>query len=485
MLRRLVEPIGTALRTVRYRNDLERLLTETQRQAEELQSQQEELRVNNEELEQQSRALQESQGRLQNQKAELEALNATLEEQNDAVLRERDNLERAQNELVRANAYKSEFLANMSHELRTPLNSSLILAKLLAENRSGNLTGEQIKFADTIYSAGNDLLTLINDILDLSKIEAGKLDVRPEIVSIARLVDDLKTTFEPVAKEKALELATSATGAPDGIETDPTRLQQILRNLLSNAVKFTDTGGRITLAIAQQNSQVSLTVEDDGRGIEPAFLPLVFDRFKQADSTTTRRIGGLGLGLALVRHIVELHGGRVTAASAGLGKGAKFGITLPIRAVPDASKPSTGTRSDEWARAVPSIQNEGLRVLVVDDEADARELVASILSAGGARVETARSASEGLEVFKRFRPDVLVSDIGMPDEDGYSFIRRVRALSDADGGRVPALALTAFAREEDRTKSLTAGFTTHIGKPVNPDALSSAVANLAMLRPRS
>jgi signal transduction histidine kinase len=244
LLRRVAETAGTALRSAQYRSNVQELLEATQRQAEELQTQQEELRVSNEELEQQTRMLQQSQERLSNQQAELEETNAQLEEQTRPSSGKRQDLLRAQGELQRASTYKSEFLANMSHELRTPLNSSLILAKLLSDNRDGNLTEEQISFAQTIYSAGNDLLTLINDILDLSKIEAGKLEVRPEQIGIARLTDDLSKTFQPVARDKALEFAvTVEPGLPASLFTDSTRVQQILRNLLSNAFKFTERGG--------------------------------------------------------------------------------------------------------------------------------------------------------------------------------------------------------------------------------------------------
>src|SRR5665213_3221309 len=241
LLVRLAEPIGLALRSTKDRADLREALDETQRQSEELQAQQEELRVQNEELEQQSRALQESQVRMENQQVELEQINSNLEEQTLALERQRDSLARAQAELQRASAYKSEFLANMSHELRTPLNSTLILAKLLADNRGGNLNAEQIKFAETIYSAGNDLLILINDILDLSKIEAGKLDVRPEEVTVARLSDELSDIFRPVAREKGIDLsAVVEADVPATISTDSIRLQQVLKNLLSNALKFTE-----------------------------------------------------------------------------------------------------------------------------------------------------------------------------------------------------------------------------------------------------
>ena len=253
LLDRLKEPMGVAFRSAKYRQELARLLEETQQQAEELQTQQEELRVSNEELEQQSTALLRSQEQLRHHQAELEEINAQLEDQAQALERERDGLVRTRAELQRASTHKSEFLASMSHELRTPLNSSLIMAKLLADNPRGNLDDEQVKFARTIYAAGNDLLTLINDILDLSKIEAGKLDVRPEPVVLARLADDLASTFQPIAHDKRLDLTFDVDGdAPSTVVTDPTRAQQILKNLLSNALKFTRARRRLAPGTARE-----------------------------------------------------------------------------------------------------------------------------------------------------------------------------------------------------------------------------------------
>ncbi len=312
LLRRLTEPIGVALKVSKYRKELENLLAETQRQAEELQTQQEELRVQNEELEQQTRVLQESQARLENQQAELEQINSQLEEQTQALERQRDDLTRAQKELQRANDYKSEFLANMSHELRTPLNSSLILAKLLGDNREGNLNAEQVKFAQTIYSAGNDLLTLINDILDLSQIEAGKLDVRPDVIPLGRLLDELANTFQPVAREKRLELITRVEdGVPAAIHTDPTRLQQILKNLLSNALKFTDQGGVSLLVRSATDGRLAFEVKDTGIGILADQHEIIFEAFRQADGTTNRKYGGTGLGLSISRDLARLLGGEL------------------------------------------------------------------------------------------------------------------------------------------------------------------------------
>ncbi|HTU59230.1 MAG TPA: ATP-binding protein, partial [Polyangiales bacterium] len=324
LLRRVSEPIAIALRTAKYRDELRDLLEETQRQAEELQTQQEELRVQNEELEQQTKALQDSQARLESQQTELEQINAQLEEQQQSLEVQRDDLQRAQRETQRASTYKSEFLANMSHELRTPLNSSLILAKLLVENRDGNLNDEQIKFAQTIYSAGNDLLTLINDILDLSKIEAGKLDMRPENITVRRLIDDLTSTFTPIAKDKGLELTvTVEEGVPAALFSDAVRLSQILRNLMSNACKFTERGG-VTLTVRKvAGDSVAFDIHDTGIGIAPEQHSVIFEAFRQADGTTNRKYGGTGLGLSISRDLARLLGGELVLDSS-LGRGSTF-----------------------------------------------------------------------------------------------------------------------------------------------------------------
>ena len=324
------------MRSANYRAHLQNLLEETQRQSEELQSQSEELRVNNEELEEQSRALRESQARLEQQQAEMEQTNAQLEEQTQLLETQRDDISRAKatvqlkaQELEQASQYKSDFLANMSHELRTPLNSSLILAKLLADNAQGNLTPEQIKFAQTIQSSGNDLLALINDILDLSKIEAGHMEVRPESLTIERLVNDLTRSFEPVAKQKGLALVMHiAPGCPNIIETDRQRLEQILKNMLSNAIKFTQKG-QVELAIrCAPDNRIEFAVTDTGIGIAPEQQQAIFEAFRQADSTISRKFGGTGLGLSISRELSRLLGGSITLKSEQ-GQGSTFIVTIP------------------------------------------------------------------------------------------------------------------------------------------------------------
>jgi len=320
---------------------------------------------------------------------------------------------------------------------------------------------------------------IIEDILDVSRIITGKLRVDPKPMDLVAITRDAIEVVRPSALAKQLSVELGPHAERCFLVGDPERLQQVVWNLLSNAVKFTDAGGSIRITTEQEGSVVVLTVTDTGKGIEPELLPFVFDRFRQGDASTTRRVGGLGLGLALVRHIMELHGGSVTAESAGLFKGSTFRITLPIRAVVEDAPPQTRSSPQATAtagRAAGALR--GVRVLVVDDDADARELLSSVLVEAGATVETSRSTAEGFEAVRRFRPHLFVSDIGMPEADGYELAARVRGLQSAEGGSIPSIALTAYARGEDRTKALAAGFTLHIGKPVSPDDLIWAVERL-------
>jgi PAS domain S-box-containing protein len=376
-----------------------------------------------------------------------------------------------------ASRAKDEFLAIVSHELRTPLSAILGWATLLKDRVKDP---EAVKPLEVIHRNAQAQVKIIDDILDVSRVITGKFRLEPKPMDLVAVAREALEVVRPSADAKKIQLEFAPTSAYCLLVADPERLQQAIWNLLSNAVKFTDAGGRVRVALSQAAADTVLTVEDDGRGIEPALLTVIFDRFKQADSSTTRRIGGLGLGLSLVRHIIELHGGHVSADSAGLGRGARFTLTLPTRAVLPASPQVSATGQPEpKSVASPSVRVSGLRVLVVDDEPDACNLIATVLVEAGAQVQTARSAAEAFATFRRFHPDVLISDIGMPGEDGYSLIRRIRALPGLEGGRVPALALTAFAREEDHAKSLAAGFTTHIRKPVDLSKLTGAVAELA------
>jgi CheY-like chemotaxis protein/signal transduction histidine kinase/CHASE3 domain sensor protein len=434
LLRRLGEPIGLALRATKDRSDLRNLLEETQRQAEELQTQQEELRVQNEELEAQSNTLQASQARLENQQVELEQINANLEEQTQALEKQRDTLARAQADLQRASAYKSEFLANMSHELRTPLNSTLILAKLLGENRDGNLNPEQIKFADTIYSAGNDLLTLINDILDLSKIEAGKLDVRPEEIALPRLRDELTDVFRPVARDKGIELtATIETDVPATMVSDSTRLQQVLKNLLSNALKFTDRGGVELRVRRVAGGRIAFDVKDTGIGIARDQHEAIFEAFRQADGTTNRKYGGTGLGLSISRDLSRLLGGELTLDSAP-GRGSTFTLLLPERlrspgvpsAAPAALRPPPPQPHTRPAAAPMQADTDpmlgGRIILIVEDDPNFANVLEALARELDFQTVVATTGEQGLAMAERYRPSAIVLDVGLPDRSGLSVL---------------------------------------------------------------
>jgi signal transduction histidine kinase/ActR/RegA family two-component response regulator len=381
-----------------------------------------------------------------------------------------------------ANRVKDEFLATVSHELRTPLTAILGWSTLL---RSRGPDASFAKGMDVIHRNAEAQARIVEDILDVSRIITGKLQLHLEVTNLIQIANDALDVVRPSAVAKRIPLEFVPPAELPFLIADPERIRQVIWNLLSNAVKFTDPDGKVVLSLAQHGSSVVLRVADTGRGIDPEFLPYVFERFKQADGSTTRRFGGLGLGLAIVRHIVELHGGQVRVESEGKGKGALFEVTLPVRAVAADEKhkahAETETQSIEPKRAPLA----GLKVVVVDDDADARELLLDVLSGAGATVELADSAAQAAIAVQRFRPHVLVSDIGMPGEDGYSLMKRLSTLSVADGGGIPSVALTAYSRAEDRTKALAAGFTTHISKPVNPDDLIAAIANVAALSRRS
>jgi PAS domain S-box-containing protein len=380
-----------------------------------------------------------------------------------------------------ASRAKDEFLATVSHELRTPLNAIVGWSSVL---KSRALDASLVKPVEVIHRNALAQVKIIDDILDVSRVISGKLRIEARPSDLLAIAADAIEVVRPSAIAKRIEIELAPVADACLLVADPERLQQVVWNLLSNAVKFTDADGKVRVVVGHEGSQVSLSVSDTGRGIDPEFLPHVFERFRQADSTTTRRVGGLGLGLALARHIVELHGGRVFAESEGIGKGSKFKITLPIRAVIPALPEPEALRENAPTASPIAASLDDVRVLVVDDEPDARELIAAVLMQAGAIVETAGSAAEGFDAVQRFKPDVLVSDIGMPDEDGLSLVRRIRALGAAEGRSLPALALTAFARESDRNSAINAGYTTHIGKPVDPAALACAVANLASVSRR-
>jgi CheY-like chemotaxis protein len=447
--------VGASVASVVYRQRLQLALEEQQAMNEELQVQQEELRTANEELEEQSRALEESQTALENQQAELEQTNEQLAEQaanldlkNVALTTAQDQLRDRALELERASRYKSEFLANMSHELRTPLNSSLILAKLLSDNVAGNLNDEQVRFAQTIYSAGNDLLNLINDILDISKVEAGKLELVPEELPLRRVIEGLARTFEPLARQKALDFSlTVEPNVPMAIHTDRQRLEQILKNLLSNAVKFTDAG-RVSLTVsANADGWVQFTVRDSGIGIGPEQQDKIFDAFHQADGSTARKYGGTGLGLSISRDLTSLLGGTLTLAST-LGEGSTFTLSLPrngaVAATPPAPQlvhaappvrpaapapaevepaPPAGPRFEDDRADTASGRRTAL---VIEDEPEFARILYGLAHDMEFRCLVALTAAEGLELATSENPDAILLDMRLPDRSGLSVLQQLK-----------------------------------------------------------
>ena len=388
--------------------------------------------------------------------------------------------ERARQEAEAANRAKDEFLATLSHELRTPLTSIVGWAKML---RSGQLDPDTTARAiETIDRNARLQTQLIADVLDLSRIVSGKLRLSPRAMEMAPVIQAALDTVRPAAEAKAITLRPMLELYPCTVSGDPDRLQQVVWNVLSNAIKFTPRGGTVEVSLACRGTEAEIAVTDTGIGIADDLMPHVFERFRQGDASSTRAYGGLGLGLAIVRHVVELHGGRVEAESAGLGKGATFRVRLPLLQSAALVGPEIDRRRPEPAEAVPLAATpalRGLKVLVVDDQPDARDLVREILVQAGAEVVAADSAAQALEILDDARPDVLLSDLEMPGASGYELIRRVRQRSPSEGGRVPAAALTAYARLEDRTRALRSGFQMHVAKPLNPNELVAIVASLA------
>jgi signal transduction histidine kinase/ActR/RegA family two-component response regulator len=378
----------------------------------------------------------------------------------------------------RASAMKDEFLATLSHELRTPLSAILGWAQVLRLRTSSQ---EELRHGlEAIERNARMQAQLIEDLLDMSRITSGKLRLDIQPVDPVTAVEAALETVRPAAEAKSIRLEKYLETATGPVSGDPHRLQQVVWNLLSNAIKFTPHGGTVRIGLRRDASYVDLTVEDSGIGIKPEFLPYVFERFRQADATTTRMFGGLGLGLSIVRRLVELHGGTVRAMSRGEGEGSMFAVRLPV----ERAYASPGSRSTKPEAAPATFDFEhadlaGLKVLVVEDEPDARDLARRVLSECHANVLTASTASEAIRAVETEKPDVIVSDIGMPDVDGYELLRRIRALGPERGGRAPAIALTAFARSEDRMRALRAGFLVHLAKPVEPSELVATVASVA------
>jgi signal transduction histidine kinase/ActR/RegA family two-component response regulator len=407
------------------------------------------------------------------------AREAELQAQVDARTQTLAREKAAREEAEEANRLKDEFLATVSHELRTPLTAILGWSNMLL---AGRLEGEMRDHAlDIIHRNAQSQNQLISDLLDVSRIISGKLRLDLRTVELPAVIEAAVEATRPAAEAKGVRLTTALDPRSGPINGDADRLQQVVWNLLTNAIKFTPEGGEIRVRLASADSRVEITVRDSGMGIAPEFLPHIFDRFRQADPGTNRVHGGMGLGLSIVRQLVELHGGTVRAESEGEGKGATFTVSLPF--VNFRRGPERGERLPLKAVSHAEINCpaslQGLRVLAVDDEADTREMIRAVLEHCKMEVITAGSSSEALEAIAQSRPDVLISDLGMPGEDGYSLIAKVRALPPERGGQIPAAALTAYVRAEDRVKVLYSGFQLHVSKPIEPNELLAVVTNLA------
>ena len=395
--------------------------------------------------------------------------------------RERARLLRAEQaaraEAEAANQAKDDFLSVLSHELRTPLTSILGFTSLLRRRFAGG-DGTLARGLETIERSARTQARLVGDLLDISRILAGKLELEVAPTELVPVIEAAVEGVRPAAEEKGLALTTELEPEVGEVPGDAVRLQQVLTNLLANAVKFTPERGRVTVRLDEEGGEARITVGDTGVGIAPEFLPHVFERFRQADGSSTRAYGGLGLGLSIVRDLVALHGGHVSAESAGPGRGASFTVCLPLAAAPSPEQAVARPAGQDGARSATGAL-AGTSVLVVDDDTDTRAFLEQLLTGEGATVTTASSGAEGRAAFARARPAVLVVDIGMPEEDGHAFIRQVRRLPEAAGGRTPALALTAYASLEDRRQALAAGFNAHLAKPVDPPALIASLLDLA------
>lgn len=494
---RVADKVGIAIRSAQYREQLQELLEETRRQAEELRSHSEELAASNEELEEQTRMLQDSQRKLEEQQNELEQQNAMLEsqtqeleEQRDALARSRRLLEDQAAELARESRYKSEFVANMSHELRTPLNALLIMSRLLAENRGRNLTDEQVRWAETIQGSGQDLLALINDILDLSKIEAGKVELQREAVSPQGVAKKLVRSFEVQARQKGLELGFDVAPDLGEIQTDPLRLEQVLRNFISNALKFTDRG-RVTLRVSRAGQGIAFAVEDTGIGIPQAEQEAVFEAFRQADGTISRKYGGTGLGLSISRELADLLGGRISLKS-DPGRGSTFTLTLPerpmttgalpVRALssgaapmpePDGDAPLVLSQLDGIEDDRATAQPGDRVMLVVEDDPAFARILCDLAHDLGFRCVCVGRADDAVRAARHFLPQAIVLDMGLPDHSGLSALDRLKR--DTKTRHIPVHVVSA----NDYTKeALSQGAMSYMLKPVQRDDLETAIRNL-------
>ncbi|HWW84695.1 MAG TPA: ATP-binding protein [Vicinamibacterales bacterium] len=410
-------------------------------------------------------------------------LNAQLRDANERLVVASVKAQDAEEEAERANRLKDEFLATVSHELRTPLNAVLGWARMLASNQ---LTPERASHAvQSIERNAASLSHIVADLLDVSRIIAGTLQLESQPVDLIVLTQAALDVVKPLAVAKDIQLRLSADSSTRGVVSgDAVRLQQVIWNLLTNAIKFTSEGGRVDVSVERAQSQMAVKVTDTGQGINAEFLPHVFERFRQADGGMSRRHGGLGLGLAIVRQLVERHGGTVHAASPGVGGGATFTVCLPILEV-DARMERASALGERRSGGLtgspkPRAQRlDGLLIVVVDDDADGRSLTLLILTQAGANVKTVASAREALQALELERPDALVTDIGLPDKDGYALLREIRQHEAERGGWLPIIALTGYARAEDRTRVLAAGFQGHVAKPVEPAELIATIAAVA------
>ena len=514
LMRSVADDTGSSMAAARYRERLQNILAETQQLNEELQVQQEELRTANEELEEQSRALKESQAHLENQQAELEQTNSQLAERteqldqrNAALRRAQQDLEQRADDLQRASRYKSEFLANMSHELRTPLNSALILSKLLADNTQGNLSEEQVKFAQSIYSSGNDLLMLINDVLDIAKVEAGRMDVHAEHVPVARLVESLRATFAPQAAHKGLALRIDvAPDAPAHIISDRQRLEQILKNLLSNAIKFTDKGS-VVLSVARaeekgQGEGLRLEVSDSGIGIAPDQQALIFEAFHQADGTTSRKYGGTGLGLSISRDLATLLGGTLGVRSAP-GQGSTFTLTMPAdlaQPLPEAGQPPApattihpaprpavlapqapaATAPEAAAPLPPAFDDDRAlppgdrrRVLVIEDEPQFARILYDLAHEYGWHCAVAHGAQDGFALALQLQPQAILLDMRLPDSPGLTVLQQLK--NDARTRHIPVHVVSA---QDQAEAALHLGAVGYALKPTTREELQAVFTRL-------
>lgn len=497
LLTRIGGQLGVAIRSAKYRARLRELLEETQQQAEELQAQSEELRANNDELEVQSRQLQDAAARLELQQSELEQTNAQLEEQTRQLEMQRDDLTRAQaslqaqaGDLETASRYKSEFLANMSHELRTPLNSLLIMARLLAENRAGNLTAEQVRHAETIETSGNDLLTLINDILDISKIEAGKLELQPRQVRVAPVLDKLRALFAPAAEAKGIGFRIDLdAGVPGLFETDPQRLEQVLKNFLSNAIKFTAKGEVSLVASIDAAGRIAFTVRDTGVGIPEEHQQAIFEAFRQADGTISRKYGGTGLGLSISRELARLLGGEVAVESV-VGEGSAFTLFLPT-SFDAAAAPVPALRA-EPVRPLPSNPKPGRRraveaaeddrehlsgdarvILIVEDDPVFAAILRDVAHELGFQALIAGTADEGALMARQYLPHAVILDMNLPDHTGLSVLDRIKR--DVRTRHIPVHVVSV---DDDSQAALSGGAIGYLFKPVKRDQLIDMLEGL-------